>query len=308
MLHTFDIIAYLTDRGIPFWTEGDNVSEGWVNIACPYCGDHFNHLGINLGSKGFHCWRCGEKGLTTKVIAHLERISWGKALEIIEQFQDPFGIKDLKEKRLERYKGEVMPREATPDLPEPHQRWLAYRRFDPLSLRNHYDLHACYAYGDYAYRIIIPIKIKDRIVSFVARDVTTEQPIAYKNSPIDKSIVPPKEALYNIDRVKDVALVVEGVTDVWRIGDGAVATFGTAWTNPQVKMLEGLRKVFVMFDGEKEATKKAHEFAHAVGSLVDEVEVIEMSSGDPDDMEMMQVCELRREIFGTRNSYDTSQR
>jgi hypothetical protein len=43
-----------------------------------------------------------------------------------------------------------------------------------------------------------------------------------------------KETLYNLDNAKDgTAIVVEGPIDVWRIGDGAVATFGVIYTQKQ---------------------------------------------------------------------------
>ena len=57
---TFDVYEYLDDRGLVYSEEGDNVSEGWVNITCPFCGDDKNHMGINLRSKYFHCWICNE--------------------------------------------------------------------------------------------------------------------------------------------------------------------------------------------------------------------------------------------------------
>ena len=46
-MQNFDIISYLENRGVSYWTEGKNVTDGWVNINCPFSPDPSNHLGIN---------------------------------------------------------------------------------------------------------------------------------------------------------------------------------------------------------------------------------------------------------------------
>ncbi len=32
-----DIQRLLGDVGVPYWTSGKNVSDGWTSISCPFC-------------------------------------------------------------------------------------------------------------------------------------------------------------------------------------------------------------------------------------------------------------------------------
>jgi DNA primase len=114
----------------------------------------------------------------------------------------------------------------------------------------------------------------------------------------EESIIPPKHCLYNIDSVQDTAIAVEGATDVWRLGAGAVATLGSRWTSQQVALLSGLKNLFVMFDSESLAIEQAYRFAHAASSVVRSVNVIELTEGDPADLSQDTVDNIRREIFG----------
>ncbi|KKK72386.1 hypothetical protein LCGC14_2904360, partial [marine sediment metagenome] len=89
-LETFDPILYFENRNISYSTEGKNVTEGWCNIECPFpfCDDPSNHMGINLESKLFSCWACGEKGGMDRLIQELEGCSWPESQLILSQFQE----------------------------------------------------------------------------------------------------------------------------------------------------------------------------------------------------------------------------
>jgi DNA primase len=57
---------------------------------------------------------------------------------------------------------------------------------------------------------------------------------------------------------RDYCVVVEGVTDVWRLGDIAVATFGINYTSEQVKHLSNnFSNVYILYDFEKQAQAQA---------------------------------------------------
>ena len=163
-----------------------------------------------------------------------------------------------------------------------------------------YDLFSCYQTGDYKYRIIAPIYVARRMVSFVGRDVSEESESTYLNCPNQESIIPAKRCLYNIDSVDKVALIVEGITDVWRIGRGTVATLGIEFSKAQINLLSGLDKVFVMFDAGRQSTIMARKFAAMATSVVRSVEVIEMKKGDPDKLPQDVVDDLKFQIFGRR--------
>jgi hypothetical protein len=302
MIESFDVLEFLDDRSIPYVTEGKNVSYGWAEINCPFCpdGDPSEHLGIKLDTKIISCWRCPTKGSVKKLIVKLERCSYAAADRIIEQFQDRT-LSHLPKRRKSRtqiVRDLELPSEASPNFPSLHKRWFKDRDFDPETTIKRYDLYAVNLLGDWRFRIIVPIYLKHQLVSFTSRDVTEMADSPWRSLSNEQSIVPPKHCLYNIDTVNDTAIAMEGVTDVWRFGPGAVATLGTRWTSQQVALLSGLKNLFVMFDSEPQAIEQAYRFAHAATSVVRTVKVMELSAGDPADLTEDRVGDLRREIFG----------
>jgi len=300
-LQTFDVITYLEDRGIQFWTSGKNVTSGWINISCPFpfCQEPSNHLGISP-HRFFNCWVCGEKGPVTKLIQQLEGCSWTEANTIVSKFQD-FTFKHLKKETQHRTDPDrnILPKEANDDWPQLHLDYLKKRGFNPPSLINKYKLKACYTLGKYKFRIIVPFFHKGKIVNFTGLDVTNQAKEPYKHCLNEEAIIPAKSCLYNIDTVDRSVLIVEGVTDVWRIGDGCIASLGIEWTNAQIGLLieKSLERVFVMFDSEPKAVAKAHELGEHLSAIFPSVEVIELSEGDPCDLDPGTVRKVRKNFL-----------
>jgi DNA primase len=191
----------------------------------------------------------------------------------------------------------ILPPEATKIFPEIHSDYLAQRNFNPDKLIAQYDLYSCFNLGKYKFRIIIPVIEDGFIVNFTALSVSG-QDTKYVHCSNSSAIIPMKECLYNIDSVKDVVLITEGVTDVWRMGDGCVATMGIEYTSEQIRLLvnKGVKKAYVMFDSEDFAIRKARKLADTL-SIFMESEVIELADGDPGEFTDQQVLELREEIF-----------
>jgi len=135
-----------------------------------------------------------------------------------------------------------------------------------------------------------------RTVSFTARDVTNSQEPRYKNMPNEDSIVPIKQCLYNIDNAENTLVIVEGIFDAWRIGNGAVATLGTKFTMPQIKLIldKKPKSVFVLFD--KGALKEANKLASLLAPHISHTEILEIDVKDPAELSGKEVKMLRREI------------
>jgi hypothetical protein len=98
--------------------------------------------------------------------------------------------------------------------------------------------------------------------------------------------------------VEDTALVLEGVTDVWRMGDGAVATMGDKWTSKQLHLLKNLKRCFILFDAEEEAQENADKLGHNLSITVPDVHVLGLEYGDPADISPDDAKSIRKEIFG----------
>jgi len=302
-LETFDPIAYFEDRNIEYSTEGKNVTEGWCNIECPFpfCNDPSNHMGINLESKLFSCWACGEKGGMDRLIQELEGCSWSESQVILSQFQEnPYKDIPLDTKYPETGSKTAYSKDIkdilspfSDQFPKIHLNYLKSRDFDPDILIPKYKLKACYNVGKYKFRVIAPVIMDNEIVSFVGIDVTRQAKIPYKNASDIESIIPIKSCLYNLDNANETVILVEGITDVWRIGDGAVATLGKKVTMEQINLLirKGIIRIYLLPDSD--AYYEWEQLAFTIAPLFDYVELLELNSGDPANLQENKLKEIQ---------------
>ena len=296
----FDAQSYFEDRDIEVWCSGKNVTKGWINIQCPFCDDTHNHLGINKTRTAFSCWRCPEQGWIGKLVGELEQCDYEQSIQLLKDYShDTENVSTVKYQIKHSFTGKVLPMSASKEFLPVHLNCLKQRRYDPKYLIKKYDLYACgMASHEVQYRIIIPVKLNNRIVSFVGMDATGKHKIKYMQSLIEESIIPSKNTLYNIDSVIDIMVIVEGIADVWRLGDGAIATFGVGYSQSQLDMIVShpAKRIFVMFDGEKEAQKIAENLSKSVSVFNKYVEIIKLNQGDPDDLSEQDIYHLRSNL------------
>jgi DNA primase len=298
----FDVKEFLDARGIISDPSGKNVQEGWLGIECLWCDDPSNHLGINLDTKGINCWRCPVKGTIIKLIMKIDSCSFSSALRTVRQFSHISALTDRRSQGPEQLteapdKVEI-PSLAENRLLELHRNYLLSRNFIPDRIFEKYNLWCNGPLGDFRLRLIIPFFEKNRVVTYTSRDVTNKARIPYIHCSKEESILHPKDTLYNIETVDDTAIVVEGVTDVWRIGDGSVATMGHKWTSNQLVLLKHLKRCFILFDTEEEAQKNAKMLSYNLSIVVPDVNLLELREGDPADMSPDDAKSFRQEIFG----------
>ena len=303
-LQWFDIEKYLGSRGIPFDNEGKNVQSGWLAIQCPFCDDPSNHMGINPQTMGINCWRCPAKGTVVKLVMKIEGISSHRAISELKKYTH----RELSSQERS-FPGEQMAEDSrqvcvmpeTYKSPEYyHANYLAARRFDPDLLTKQYKLQFTGPLGDYRMRIIVPIYMRRQLVSFTTRDVTGKARIPWVHGRPDHTILSPKAVLYNIDSVQDTVLIVEGASDVWRIGNGTVATFGDKYTVEQVRLLQNVKRAFILFDTENSAQENASRLAYDLSAFVSDTNIYELDQGDPGELSDDDVNSIRIEIFGRK--------
>jgi len=301
-IENFDIIKYLEEKQIEYRTSGKNVTRNWIEINCPFCGnDPSFHCGISP-QKLFNCYICGERGDVIKLVKQIESCSWHKAKDIIEQFSEDL-TGDLKKEDIV-----CIPKIDLLNLPkissslpkEIHKLYLIKRNFDPDYLEKKYKLKFCYNIGEWKFRIIIPFYLDRQLITYTGRDVTEKAEIKYKHLANEKSVVPVKKTLYNIDSILegDSIIIVEGVTDVWRLGESAIATMGIQYTQEQVEMIlkKNPKKVIVLFDADKKAIAQAYKLANQLSLFIKDVSVIELDEGDPCDLNEQKVIKIRNMI------------
>jgi len=301
-ISNFDLIKYLDDQRISYWDRGENVSREWIGIKCPFCEDKFNHCGIHRESKFFSCWNCGEKGSIVRLIRELESCSWDKAKSRINEYREYINPEDLtsNDKVLQRPQTETIDdifKSFSDGLPQRFINYLQGRKFEWRQILGKYKIRAALS-GIYKQRIICPIYQHGQLVSFVGRDITGESSSRYRNSPNEISKIPVKSCIYNIDNASHKTVILqEGVTDVWRWGDGAVALCGEKWTHQQLLTLMeyDFNKVIIMFDPD--AIARAEKLADELSSLISYVDIVVTHDGDPAEVPQSEIHKLKEELL-----------
>lgn len=307
-IETFDTLSYLIKRGIPYRTEGKDVSSNWIGVACPFCKDDpETHLGINMSDSRFQrnfisCWRCGKKGNIYDLIKIIERCSHDRIISIIEKYQDRSLIHLMRERPIIRKdpNSSIILPEFSKEFLDCHLNFLKKRRYDPEYVIDKYDLYACGYTGKYKYRIIIPVYQEGKMVTFIAKDVTELAEESYLALSQAESIMFSKECVYGIDDLTGTTgAIVEGTFDQWRIGDGALATFGVEFTTAQLLILaKKLTTAVILYDAGDLAQARADKLAWQLAPLIKRVIRYSIPKDDPDELNDDEVKYLRKDIFG----------
>jgi hypothetical protein len=287
-----------------------HVRRDWIGIYCinPSCPNPNRklHLGINLISGGCTCWKCGKKKLID-VLSEACHISKRQAYKIIQAHFKTGTNHTYKPTRATNTGNIKLPTPHKTTLPKRHRKYLQKRNYDPTQIQETWNIKATEEYSSleyngrtitYNWRIIAPVYISGKLVSFQCRDITGLAKEKYMACPLDVELIHHKDTLYGLDFIKQKALVVEGITDVWRMGKGTVCTFGTGWSVSQARTLANLKQVFIMFDPEKKAQEKAEELADCIKGInyKTEVEIISYGDTDPGDLSNKDARYLRKEL------------
>lgn len=291
----FNIPKFYQDYNIPYWTEGKNVQHGWMNIQCPFCGDKSNHLGYNPNKEYYNCWLCGWHPIE-EVITELLHISLYEAIITIKKYTTSFKPQIKKNKKQIISSFLKLP-PGTKDLTSNQKNYLKNRNFDPEKLVREFGLKGSSHIGEYKFRIITPIYFNNKLISYQGRATNENTTPKYKACKKSSEIIHHKHILYNIDNAKkNKAIIVEGITDVWRLGHGAVATFGTNFTYKQAFLIkQKFSEVFILFDFD--AQKKANQLAVLLSGIGIKSTVIELTEGDPANMSEEQAKKLIKKLL-----------
>ena len=226
------------DFNIEYTQGGKHFRPGWTNISCCHCiGSPGFHLGINHQKAYSVCFRCGYHSLFD-TIAKLTGLSSKSTIDTIKKYstdtchlrQPQYDIKTLSELNFPS---------GTGPLTKKAQQYLIKRKFDPEKLENTWGLHSTSHYGFYKNRILAPIYQKNKITSFQTRDITGFAKQKYLACFQDEEIVQHQKSIYGLDQAvnNNTCIVVEGITDTWRLGIGAISTFGIAFTKQQAQII-----------------------------------------------------------------------
>ena len=283
-----DVLTLFAEQGQPLTVEGHkHCRPGWGNIACPFCtGNPGLHLGFTLDGSYCYCWRCGWKPLSVAIAAILH-IPEYKASELLKEYGGR-SVAILTPKTVHEFS---LPTNMS-SLSNAHKAYLSERNFDPVDIEQRWKIASLGptsilktedAAISYKNRILIPIFWEDQMVSFQTRTTTKDVILRYIACPKNREIIGHQSILYgNPYGWTDTGICLEGVTDVWRFGVRACATFGIEFTHKQVRhMAKHFRRVVIIFDNEIQAQIQANKLANELKVRGISVGIEVVNAADP---------------------------
>jgi len=247
------------------------ISSGeYYRTNCAFCPDSKHRLWFNYlfglpNERGFpdtSLVTCFNENCTTKRLDRRNQL-YERLFGLRNRNQPPVPMPILRGERTHAVLGPALPPgEILPltSLPNDHPAisYVLHRGYSPAHLQNEFEIGYCgYApapFGPATDRLYIPIKMNGELVGWQCRSITshgTERlPKYYTMRGMAKN-----QVLYGFDAAKQhpFVVVVEGATDVWRIGAPAVAILGKSMSGAQQQLLQSTwpgRPIIIALDGE----------------------------------------------------------
>jgi 5S rRNA maturation endonuclease (ribonuclease M5) len=170
-------------------------------------------------------------------------------------------------------------------------KYLLERGFDPYYLADVYGVGYCYSSNNYPMatgRIIAPFYKEGQLIGWQGRYVG--EAATWKTIP--KYYTMPggwiNHTLYDMDTAKNqspnMVFVCEGITDVWRLGVGAVALCGKTVKGTQEQLLSNWETIILLLDSD--ALKEINSIYERLSKHHKVVKVILPEDKDPGSMGM----------------------
>lgn len=270
----YNYIKFLQDYNIEY-DNNEAWHRGFITVPCPFCHSSNRYGGVNYLKNYYKCWKCGYKKIDEYVETATGK-SWYKIKKeyLLDDYK-PFKEPTVPAEKVTLPKGDN-------GLNKQAREYLLRRSFDPDELTEKYHIYSTNHLGKYKFRIIIPIYFKGQLISFTSRDYTNKANPRYLSCEKSGEVINHKNILYGYDQANsDFCFVVEGPIDKWKLGENAVATFGTAFNNQQTMLLLKFKKIITIFDNEQEAQKLANTLAETLSYAGREVKNIILKDTDP---------------------------
>lgn len=294
------------DYSVDFVTEGHkHAREGWVNTECPFCsGNPGYHLGYNVDSNYYFCWRCGLHNIPY-TLSKILRKPVEEVRELVKnygQFISAPAPKVAIRKKAFKYPSEIIP------LSDNHKRYLQSRNFDPDRLIDLWQLKSTGPGSilesngkilSYKNRILIPYTWDNQVVSFDTRTTKSgHDAMRYMACPDERELTPRKSILYGKQECwEETGILVEGPTDAWRFGTLSCAISGIKYTQNQLRVIgQTFRRVAVIFDDDPQAVVQANRIVAELKFRGVDAFRVDIK-GDPGSMEQSEADYLVKQLI-----------
>jgi hypothetical protein len=281
----------LEEYNIPVAPAGHHhTSTGWVQFDCPFCGRNSGgyHMGYNLSGGFVNCWRCGAHSLAA-VLQEYTGLPYKKINVTLRNLDRIRAIPATC-----KTKGRLVHPIGVGPLRVAHQQYLRRRGFNHKTIKRLWQISGIGLASHLSWRLFIPIYNKGRQVSWTTRSLSDRaKGPRYISAPPQAEILPHKEVLYGWDYVRHTAIIVEGPLDVWAIGPGATATFGTIVTPAQIRQLCSIPRRIVCFDNDTVAQRQAKKLCDKLGAFPGETLNVTLDANDPADADADEIRRLK---------------
>jgi len=189
-----------------------------------------------------------------------------------------------------------MPRGVAP-LQYAHHNYLRGRKFKVKKLERLWEIKGIGIAAELSWRIFIPIFYNGTMVSWTTRSIVDKHKDRYVSASPKQESIDHKELLYGEDYCRHSVVLCEGPTDVWRIGPGAVCSFGTTYSRSQVLKLSQYPVRVICYDDEPEAQHRADELCNLLAPFDGDTFKVTLNAKDPGEALEEEIEELRQRFL-----------
>lgn len=187
----------------------------------------------------------------------------------------------------------IPPTKCRQPLPDRHRKYLESRGFDPDEMMDKYRIAGTRGDSDKPWRVVIPVIHHREAVSWIARTILEGEKAKYIAAPKHKESLHHKDILYNADNALSTVILCEGALDVWRVGDGAVATFGVTPSENQILRLAAYPRRIICYDNSSEAQRQANRVWKRLAKFRGNTEIVCLDAEDPGSAPQSEIKQLR---------------
>jgi len=278
--------------------EGKRTARGNQSYYCPFCNHHKQKLEVNFteNKKGYnpwHCWVCGKKGKTIKVLFKQLKSPPDKFLELSKLVKNGIDIEETIS-----YEQVELPKEYKSILGNTDiiaKKSFSYLRFRNISKDDilKYNMGYCDS-GKYRNMIIIPSYDENgKLNYFSARSFDKNAYIKYRNPDCSRNIIPFELFInWNLPIV-----LCEGPFDAIAIKRNAIPLLGKNMQSNLLKkiVISSVKKIYIALDTD--AIKQALNHCEYFINQNKEVYLVELDGKDPSEIGFYHFTKLVQNTF-----------
>ena len=278
--------------------EGKRTARGNQSYYCPFCNHHKQKLEVNFteNKKGYnpwHCWVCGKKGKTIKVLFKQLKSPPNQFLELSKLVKNGIDIEETIS-----YEQVELPKEYKSILGNTDI--IAKKSFSYLRSRNinkddilKYNMGYC-DNGKYRNMIVIPSYDENgKLNYFSARSFDKNSYIKYRDPDCSRNIIP-FELFINWDLP---IVLCEGAFDAIAIKRNAIPLLGKNMQSNLLKkiVISSVKKIYIALDTD--AIKQSLKHCEYFINQNKEVYLVELDGKDPSEIGFYHFTKLVQNTF-----------